>query len=151
MSVRAAVARIGGTLEILLWRSAALFLLVGIGDLVWQNHRYTKQLKMSKHDRVLVVLLVDRSLGCFLEFGRSGKIGKPLRKIHRAAFERAPRHLADHRLGEMSGFCRNVGWHRTPILRSNADVRQSVHKPIRLKEVSGTTALLTSNPLWTKP
>jgi flagellar biosynthetic protein FlhB len=50
MSARAAAARIGGTLEVLLWRSAALFMLVGIGDLIWQNRRYTKQLMMSKQE-----------------------------------------------------------------------------------------------------
>jgi flagellar biosynthetic protein FlhB len=50
MSIRSAMARIGGTVEVLLWRAAALFLLVGVGDLVWQNHRYTKQLMMSKQE-----------------------------------------------------------------------------------------------------
>jgi flagellar biosynthetic protein FlhB len=50
MSVRSAVARIGGTIEVLLWRAAVLFLLVGIGDLIWQNRRYTRQLMMSKQE-----------------------------------------------------------------------------------------------------
>jgi flagellar biosynthetic protein FlhB len=47
---RSALARVGLTLETLLWRAAALFLLIGIVDLLWQRHRYTKQLKMSKHE-----------------------------------------------------------------------------------------------------
>ncbi|MEO8098601.1 MAG: EscU/YscU/HrcU family type III secretion system export apparatus switch protein [Acidobacteriota bacterium] len=47
---RSAIARVGGTVETLLWRAAGLFLLVGICDLFWQRHRYTKQLKMSKQE-----------------------------------------------------------------------------------------------------
>ncbi len=47
---RSALARVGLTLETLLWRAAGLFLLVGVIDLLWQRHRYTKQLKMSKHE-----------------------------------------------------------------------------------------------------
>jgi flagellar biosynthetic protein FlhB len=50
MSAQVAAARVGGVIETLMWRAAALFLVVGIVDLLWQNHRYTKQLKMSKHD-----------------------------------------------------------------------------------------------------
>ena len=38
------------TIETLLWRAAGLFLLVGFIDLVWQRHRYTNQLKMSKQE-----------------------------------------------------------------------------------------------------
>jgi flagellar biosynthetic protein FlhB len=34
----------------LMWRAAGLFLLVGIVDLIWQKHRYTKQLKMTKQE-----------------------------------------------------------------------------------------------------
>lgn len=47
---RPALARVGLTLETLLWRAAGLFLLIGIIDLLWQRHRYMKQLKMSKHE-----------------------------------------------------------------------------------------------------
>lgn len=47
---RSALARVGMTLETLLWRATALFLLIGIIDLLWQRHRYTKQLKMSKQE-----------------------------------------------------------------------------------------------------
>lgn len=47
---RSAVARVGGTLQTLLWRAAALFLLIGAIDLVWQRRRYLKQLKMSKQE-----------------------------------------------------------------------------------------------------
>jgi flagellar biosynthetic protein FlhB len=50
MGEQPAIARIGGTIETLLWRAVMLFLLVGICDLLWQRHRYTKQLKMSKHE-----------------------------------------------------------------------------------------------------
>jgi flagellar biosynthetic protein FlhB len=50
MGVQPAIARIGSTIETLLWRAVALFLLVGVCDLLWQRHRYTKQLRMSKHE-----------------------------------------------------------------------------------------------------
>ncbi len=50
MAAPSALARVGGTLEVLLWRAAALFLLVGVVDLVWQRSRYNKQLKMSKQE-----------------------------------------------------------------------------------------------------
>jgi len=50
MGVQPAMARIGSTIETLLWRAVMVFLVVGIGDLVWQRHRYMKQLKMSKHE-----------------------------------------------------------------------------------------------------
>ena len=50
MGAQPAIARIGSTIETLLWRAVMLFLLVGICDLLWQRHRYTKQLKMSKHE-----------------------------------------------------------------------------------------------------
>lgn len=50
MGVQPALARIGSTIETLLWRAVLLFLLVGVCDLLWQRHRYTKQLKMSKHE-----------------------------------------------------------------------------------------------------
>ncbi|MEP6961543.1 MAG: EscU/YscU/HrcU family type III secretion system export apparatus switch protein, partial [Acidobacteriota bacterium] len=47
---RSAVARVGGTIETLLWRASGLFLLIGLLDLFWQRHRYMKQLKMSKQE-----------------------------------------------------------------------------------------------------
>jgi flagellar biosynthesis protein FlhB len=50
MGVQPAIARIGSTIETLLWRAVMLFLLVGVCDLVWQRSRYMKQLKMSKHE-----------------------------------------------------------------------------------------------------
>jgi flagellar biosynthetic protein FlhB len=50
MGAQAAISRIGGTLEILLWRGAGLFLVIGVADLVWQRSRYMKQLRMSKQD-----------------------------------------------------------------------------------------------------
>jgi flagellar biosynthetic protein FlhB len=50
MGAQPAIARIGSTIETLLWRAVMLFLMVGICDLLWQRHRYTKQLKMSKHE-----------------------------------------------------------------------------------------------------
>jgi flagellar biosynthesis protein FlhB len=45
-----AILRIGSTIETLLWRAAGLFLLVGVGDLVWQRRRYMKGLRMSKQE-----------------------------------------------------------------------------------------------------
>ena len=47
-----AVGRVGGVLKhfTLLWRSAAVFLVVGIIDLFWQRSRYIKQLSMSKQE-----------------------------------------------------------------------------------------------------
>jgi flagellar biosynthetic protein FlhB len=50
MGAQPAIARIGSTIATLLWRAVMLFLLVGVCDLLWQTHRYTKQLKMSKHE-----------------------------------------------------------------------------------------------------
>ena len=50
MGPQPAIARIGSTIETLLWRAVALFLVVGVCDLLWQRHRYTKQLRMSKHE-----------------------------------------------------------------------------------------------------
>jgi len=50
MAAQPAIARIGSTIETLLWRAVMLFLVVGICDLLWQRHRYTKQLRMSKHE-----------------------------------------------------------------------------------------------------
>jgi flagellar biosynthetic protein FlhB len=50
MGVQPALARVGSTIGTLLWRAVMLFLLVGVCDLVWQRHRYTKQLRMSKHE-----------------------------------------------------------------------------------------------------
>lgn len=50
MGAQPAIARIGSTIGTLLWRAVALFLLVGVCDLLWQRHRYTKQLRMSKHE-----------------------------------------------------------------------------------------------------
>ncbi len=50
MGARAAVTRIGGTIEVLLWRAAGLFLVVGVADLLWRRHRYTKQLSMTKQE-----------------------------------------------------------------------------------------------------
>jgi flagellar biosynthesis protein FlhB len=46
----AAIDRVGGVLETLLWRSAAVFLVVGVIDLFWQRSRYNKQLRMSKQE-----------------------------------------------------------------------------------------------------
>lgn len=33
-----------------MWRAAAVFLLAGVTDLIWQRHRYTKQLNMTKQE-----------------------------------------------------------------------------------------------------
>ena len=50
LAPRAAVVRVGSVMGTLLWRAAALFLLVGVIDLIWQRSRYTKQLSMSKQE-----------------------------------------------------------------------------------------------------
>ena len=50
LAPRAAMARVGGVLETLMWRAAGLFLLVGLADLAWQRSRYNKQLRMSKQE-----------------------------------------------------------------------------------------------------
>lgn len=50
MGTQVAIARVAATIETLLWRAAGVFLLVGFGDLIWQHHRYTNQLKMSKQE-----------------------------------------------------------------------------------------------------
>ncbi len=50
LAPHSSAARVGGAIETLLWRAAALFLLVGVIDLLWQRRRYTKQLSMTKHE-----------------------------------------------------------------------------------------------------
>jgi flagellar biosynthetic protein FlhB len=50
LAPRPAAARIGATLATLLWRAAGLFAFIGVADLFWQNHRYKKQLRMSKQE-----------------------------------------------------------------------------------------------------
>lgn len=47
---RSSAARIGGALSTLLWRAAAVFLVVGVIDLIWQKRRYMSQLKMTKQE-----------------------------------------------------------------------------------------------------
>ncbi len=47
---RGSAARIGGALSTLLWRAAAVFLLAGVIDLIWQKRRYANQLKMTKQE-----------------------------------------------------------------------------------------------------
>jgi flagellar biosynthetic protein FlhB len=50
LAPRSSVARIGEALQTLLWRAAALFLLIGVIDLLWQRRRYTQQLSMTKQE-----------------------------------------------------------------------------------------------------
>jgi flagellar biosynthetic protein FlhB len=50
MGAQVAAARVALTLQTLLWRAAVLFLVFGFIDLVWQRHRYTGQLMMSKQE-----------------------------------------------------------------------------------------------------
>jgi flagellar biosynthetic protein FlhB len=47
---RASVARVAASIQTLLWRAAALFLLVGCADLFWQRRRYFQQLRMTKQE-----------------------------------------------------------------------------------------------------
>jgi flagellar biosynthetic protein FlhB len=42
--------KVGGALKDLLWKAAALFLVLGVIDLVRQRKRYTKQLRMTKQE-----------------------------------------------------------------------------------------------------
>jgi flagellar biosynthetic protein FlhB len=48
MAPQAGLVRVSETLESLLWRAAGLFLIAGIADLLWQRHRYTQRLRMTK-------------------------------------------------------------------------------------------------------
>ncbi len=50
LAPQVAMMRVGGTVGTLLWRVSGLFLVVGVLDLLWQRHRYTKQLRMSKQE-----------------------------------------------------------------------------------------------------
>jgi len=50
LAPRSSAARVGSALETLLWRAAALFLLAGVVDLIWQRRRYSKQLQMTKQE-----------------------------------------------------------------------------------------------------
>jgi flagellar biosynthetic protein FlhB len=49
-SLRAGAARVGDSIDTLLWKAAVVFLIFGAVDLVRQQRRYTNQLKMSKQD-----------------------------------------------------------------------------------------------------
>ena len=50
LSVESGVLRVGNSIKDLLWRAAALFLLLGCIDLVRQRRRYRKDLRMSKQE-----------------------------------------------------------------------------------------------------
>lgn len=50
MALPAAAARVSRSVLTLLWRAAALFLLVGAADLIWQRWRYFRQLRMSRQE-----------------------------------------------------------------------------------------------------
>jgi flagellar biosynthesis protein FlhB len=50
LAPQAAVARVWAVLSTLLWRAAGMFVVLGVMDLVWQRHRYNKQLRMSKQE-----------------------------------------------------------------------------------------------------
>jgi flagellar biosynthetic protein FlhB len=50
MSAQVGLLRVAASLTTLLWRAGSLFLVVGVIDLFWQRHRYTKQLRMSKQE-----------------------------------------------------------------------------------------------------
>ena len=45
---QAALLRIAGIIQSLLWRAAGLFVIVGVADLLWQRHRYKQELRMTK-------------------------------------------------------------------------------------------------------
>jgi flagellar biosynthesis protein FlhB len=50
MNAAGGVTTIGIVLKALMWRAAALFLLMGLIDLWWQRTRYNRQLRMSKQE-----------------------------------------------------------------------------------------------------
>ena len=50
MSVPGGVATTASILQALLWRTAMLFVVVGIVDLFWQRRRYNNQLRMTKQE-----------------------------------------------------------------------------------------------------
>jgi flagellar biosynthetic protein FlhB len=50
MPAQAGMVRVGSTIQTLMWRASALFLVIGFVDLVWQRQRYNKQLRMSKQE-----------------------------------------------------------------------------------------------------
>lgn len=50
MTAPVALTTVAIAMKTLLWRAAAVFLLVGTIDLIWQNRRYANQLKMSKQE-----------------------------------------------------------------------------------------------------
>jgi flagellar biosynthetic protein FlhB len=50
MSAQAGLLQVIASLKTLLWRAGSLFLAVGLIDLAWQRHRYTKQLRMTKQE-----------------------------------------------------------------------------------------------------
>jgi len=50
MSPQAGILSVAAALKTLLWRAGSIFLVVGVADLAWQQHRYTKQLRMTKHE-----------------------------------------------------------------------------------------------------
>jgi len=50
LSVESGLGRVGLSVESLLWRAAALFLVIGIVDLVRTRHRYRKDLRMTKQE-----------------------------------------------------------------------------------------------------
>lgn len=50
MGPQPALVRIAATVETLLWRTAGLFLLIGLADLIWQRRRHLRRLRMTKHE-----------------------------------------------------------------------------------------------------
>jgi len=50
MGPQSSAARVGGVIAMLLWRAAGLFLIVGIGDLLWQRRQYLSRLRMTKQE-----------------------------------------------------------------------------------------------------
>ena len=58
-------------------------------------------------DRVLIDVGLNRGAGGLFHNRRRGKVGESLREIDAAVHLIEPRHLADHRLGELRGFLRS--------------------------------------------
>jgi len=50
MGAQTGATHVGSIVGTLMWRAAALFMVVGLADLIWQRSRYMKRLRMTKHE-----------------------------------------------------------------------------------------------------
>src|SRR5215472_15231320 len=71
-------------------------------------------------DRVLIVVLVDRTFGGILELRGSRKVRKSLGQIDGATSQRTPRHFTNYRFGKEMRLVRNISRHRALSLAFRA-------------------------------